>query len=76
VATPLVVRPAETIEAPALPRPVPIRELLPWVLFAGLLLVIVLYFVGVEQGALSIVGGHWVHEFLHDARHSLAFPCH
>jgi hypothetical protein len=76
MATPLAVTPAEAIEAPARPQPVPVRELLPWVLFAGLLFVIALYFVGVEQGALSVVGGHWVHEFVHDARHTLGFPCH
>lgn len=66
----------DVIRAPAVPQPVPLRELLPWALFFGLLLLMVLYFVGVEQGALSVVGGHWVHEFVHDARHTLAFPCH
>jgi hypothetical protein len=76
MAAPLVASPAETVGTSALPRPVPVRELLPWVLFAGVLLVLALYFIGVEQGALSIFGGHWVHEFVHDARHILAFPCH
>lgn len=61
---------------PALPAPVPLRELLPWVAFAGLLLLLALYFVGVEQGPLSMIGGNYVHEFVHDARHVLAFPCH
>jgi hypothetical protein len=61
---------------PALPAPVPLRELLPWAIFAGLLLLLVLYFVGAEQGATSMVGGHLVHEFVHDARHILSFPCH
>jgi hypothetical protein len=74
MSTPLAVTPA--VEAPPQLQPVPVRELLPWVLFAGLLFVIALYFVGVEQGALSVVGGHWVHEFVHDARHTLGFPCH
>jgi hypothetical protein len=67
--------PVDTVDGVAIP-PVPVRELLPWVGFLGLLLVMVLYFVGVEQGALSIFGGHYVHEFVHDARHVLAFPCH
>ena len=32
---------------------------------------------GIEQGALSIFGGNsYVHEFMHDARHFLGFPCH
>jgi hypothetical protein len=65
----------ELAERPVV-RPVPLRELLPWAILAGVLLLLLVYFVGVDQGALSIVGGHWVHEFVHDARHTLAFPCH
>ena len=34
------------------------------------------YVVGCEQGAVSIVGGHYIHEWVHDSRHVLAFPCH
>ena len=59
--------------------PVPVasaRELLPYVLFAGLILLIVIYFVGAEEGALSLVSGTSVHEWLHDGRHLLGFPCH
>ena len=37
----------------------------------------VYYIVGIEQGALSVFGGNsYVHEFMHDARHFLGFPCH
>lgn len=68
--------PVDLVTAPPVPVAVPLRELVPWAVFAGLLLMMILYFVGVEQGALSLVGGHWVHEFVHDARHALAFPCH
>ena len=57
------------------PAPIPVRELLPWILFGGLLLLAV-YFVGVEEGATSIFPGMWVHEFVHDGRHLLGFPCH
>ena len=60
-------------------RPVPVasaRELLPYALFAGLILLIVVYFVGAEEGALSLVNGTSVHEWLHDGRHLLGFPCH
>jgi putative cobalt transporter subunit CbtB len=64
------------IDAPAPPEAVPLQELVPWAILAGLLLVLLLYFVGAEQGATSLIGGHWVHEFVHDARHTLAFPCH
>jgi Probable cobalt transporter subunit (CbtB) len=57
------------------PVPIPIGELLPWLIFAGVLL-LAIYFVGVEEGATSIVPGMYVHEFVHDGRHLLGFPCH
>jgi hypothetical protein len=76
MAAPLTVSRVGAIDAPARPQPVPVRELVPWIIFAGIVLLAALYFVGVEQGALSVIGGHWVHEFVHDARHTLAFPCH
>ena len=34
------------------------------------------YVVGCEQGATSLIGGHYLHEWVHDARHLLGFPCH
>jgi hypothetical protein len=52
------------------------RELLPYLLFAGVLLALAIYFVGAEDGAASLVGGSSVHELVHDARHLLGFPCH
>jgi len=55
---------------------IPLRELLPWVIFAGLICLIGIYFVGAEQGATSIFKGMYVHEFVHDSRHLLGFPCH
>jgi len=58
------------------PPAIPIRELLPWMIFAGLLFILALYFVGVEQGAVSLIAGSYAHEFVHDGRHLLAFPCH
>ncbi|SHM21495.1 CbtB domain-containing protein [Cryptosporangium aurantiacum] len=60
----------------ALPTPIPLRQIAPWALFGGLLLLLALYFVGAEEGATSVVGGTWVHEFVHDGRHLLGFPCH
>ena len=60
-------------------EPVPVvspRELLPYAVFAGLILLLVIYFAGVEEGALSLVNGRPVHEWVHDARHLLGFPCH
>jgi hypothetical protein len=55
---------------------VPLRELLPWALFGGLLMLLLIYFVGAEQGATSLIHGRAVHEFVHDGRHLLGFPCH
>ncbi len=52
------------------------RELLPYAIFAGVLLSLLVYFVGAEEGAASLVGGTAVHELVHDARHLLGFPCH
>jgi hypothetical protein len=38
---------------------------------------LIYYFVGIDQGATSIFGSDThVHEFVHDARHFLGFPCH
>jgi hypothetical protein len=56
--------------------PIPIREILPWAAFLGLMALLMIYFIGAEQGATSMVSGHYVHEFVHDARHLLGFPCH
>jgi hypothetical protein len=62
---------------PALiPVRIPLREVLPWAIFMGVLGLLLLYFVGAEQGATSIISGHYVHEFVHDGRHLLGFPCH
>ena len=66
-----------TISAPAAsPGALPIREVLPWLVFAGLILLLGVYFVGAEQGATAIFKGMYVHEFVHDGRHLLGFPCH
>jgi hypothetical protein len=57
------------------PAGIPVREILPWAVFGGLLL-LALYFVSAEQGATSIFPGMYIHEFVHDGRHLLGFPCH
>jgi hypothetical protein len=56
--------------------PLPIREVLPWAMFGILMLAFFIYFVGAEQGAPAVVQGDTIHEFLHDGRHLLGFPCH
>ncbi len=58
------------------PVRIPMREIVPWAVFAAVLGLLLLYFVGAEQGATSLIGGHYVHEFVHDGRHLLGFPCH
>lgn len=62
--------------ASAEPVAIPVREILPWAVFAGIIAVLAIYFIGTEQGAVSLFGGTYVHEFVHDARHLLGFPCH
>lgn len=57
-------------------EPIPVAELAPWALFATLLVLLAIYFVGAEQGATSMFSGTQVHEFFHDARHLLGFTCH
>lgn len=56
--------------------PIPLRQILPWAIFAGLLFLLAMYFIGVEEGAMAIFNGMYVHEYVHDARHLLGFPCH
>ena len=54
----------------------PVRQVLPWLLFAALLALVALYFVSAEEGATSLISGTAVHEWVHDSRHLLGFPCH
>ncbi len=44
--------------------------------FRRAVFLLAIYFVGAEQGATSLIGGKYVHEFVHDGRHLLGFPCH
>jgi len=48
-----------------------------WLAATAFLALLALYFVGVDQGAVSLFGSDMhIHEFVHDARHLLGFPCH
>jgi hypothetical protein len=48
-----------------------------WLFGAALLALAVYYFVGIDQGALSVFGSDThIHELVHDGRHFLGFPCH
>ncbi|KAB2342424.1 CbtB domain-containing protein [Actinomadura rudentiformis] len=68
--------PSTQVQQPTVPLRVPVREILPWAVFAAVLGLVLLYFIGAEQGATSVFSGTWVHEFTHDGRHLLGFPCH
>jgi len=71
---------SQSISAPvtgAVPVPtIPLRELAPWALFFGLLGTLVLFFVSADQGAVSLPAGTAIHEWVHDGRHLLGYPCH
>ena len=61
-----------TVEVPS----IPVRELAPWALLFGTLGLIVLFFISADQGAVSIPSGNAIHEWVHDGRHLLGYPCH
>lgn len=66
---------AAPASAPALPK-LTVGQVLPWLIFASLLMLATMYFVAAEQGATSLLSGTAVHEWMHDGRHLLGFPCH
>ena len=48
-----------------------------WLSATLALALIAYYFIGFDQGVVSVFGSDThVHEFVHDARHLLGFPCH
>jgi hypothetical protein len=57
------------------PPAISLGEVWPWALFA-LAFVLLVYFVGADEGATSLVKGMSIHEWVHDGRHLLGFPCH
>jgi hypothetical protein len=65
-----------TFSPVAIPTPIPLGQILPWAIFAGILALLAIYFVGAEEGATSLISGMYVHELVHDGRHLLGFPCH
>ncbi|KIF71509.1 cobalt transporter [Streptomyces sp. AcH 505] len=56
--------------------PISLKAIAPWAVFFGVLMLFLLYFVGAEQGATSVFSGTDIHEWVHDGRHLLGFPCH
>lgn len=59
------------------PVPVAVSEVLPWLVGVVLFGLVLYYFIGIDEGGTSVFGNTMVvHEFVHDARHFLGFPCH
>ncbi|MDQ1205831.1 CbtB-domain containing protein [Microbacterium sp. SORGH_AS_0862] len=48
-----------------------------WIAGAVLVAAAAYYFVGIDQGVVSVFGSDThIHEMMHDGRHLLGFPCH
>ncbi|MDQ1128100.1 CbtB-domain containing protein [Microbacterium sp. SORGH_AS_0888] len=48
-----------------------------WIAGAVLVAAAAYYFVGIDQGVVSVFGSDThIHEMMHDGRHMLGFPCH
>ncbi|GAA2422292.1 CbtB-domain containing protein [Streptomyces mauvecolor] len=64
-------RPAST------PIVLPVSKSVLWLVGTAILALAAYYFIGVDQGAVSVFGNDMhIHEFVHDGRHFLGFPCH
>ena len=56
---------------------IPLNKAIVTLVTAALLALAAYYFIGIDQGATSVFGSSTgIHEFVHDARHFLGFPCH
>ena len=55
---------------------IPLRELAPWLVLGALFAMSVLVLISSVQGAITIPAGTAIHEWVHDGRHLLGFPCH
>jgi hypothetical protein len=68
---------SDTRNARAIPIDLSATKAAVWLSLTAVLALMVLYFVGVDQGATSVFGDNmYIHEFVHDGRHLLGFPCH
>lgn len=69
-----------SIPAPATratPVVLPVSEAALWLSITTFFALALYYFIGIDQGAVSVFGSDMhIHEFVHDARHFLGFPCH
>jgi cobalt transporter subunit CbtB len=61
----------------AKPVAIPVTQTLPWLIGALVFGAMLYYFIGIDEGMTSVFGNSMVvHEFVHDSRHFLGFPCH
>lgn len=61
----------------AQPAAIELASSLGWMIGMMVFGLLAYYFIGVDQGATSVFGNDThIHEYVHDARHSLGFPCH
>jgi Probable cobalt transporter subunit (CbtB) len=68
---------AQTTAAPVVEVPsIPFGQIAPWAVFFGLLATLVIFFISADQGAISLPAGTAIHEWVHDGRHLLGYPCH
>jgi hypothetical protein len=59
------------------PLVLPISKAVLWLAGTAVIALALYYFIGIDQGAISVFGQDThIHEFVHDARHFLGFPCH
>ena len=59
------------------PLVLPASRAILWLVGTALFALAVYYFIGVDQGAVSVFGNDThIHELVHDGRHFLGFPCH
>jgi hypothetical protein len=63
------------LSEPVHPPAISVGQVWPFGLFA-IALTLLIYFVAVDEGAASAFGGTVLHEWVHDGRHLLGFPCH
>jgi len=60
------------------PQPIEVGELIrvPWWAFAVMVVGLFLCYVALQENGLVLNSWMTVHEFFHDGRHALGFPCH
>jgi cobalt transporter subunit CbtB len=67
----------EPVDGRATPVVVKLPAALAWLSGTAVLAALAYYFIGVDEGMTSVFSKTTaVHEFVHDARHLLGFPCH